>query len=488
MSRSSVRPLGFAFLLISVSFAAFAGAAAPAARGEGGIAVSPALPAGVEAVSFHGDEAISSLFRFQLDLVATAPTPALFDLLGTEVTIALGGEAPRFFSGICSRVSESSVDREFSYRAEIVPRMWLLTLQKGNRIYQDLSVLDVISGIFAENGIDADVRVTGSYPSRDYLVQYRESDFAWASRLMEEEGIYYYFEHGAAGSTVVLGDTPSTLDSLPTVVPWEGSKGKPTAGVVSWEKSQELRPGKYTVDDYSFHAPTLDLSATRTLLPAVQAGESLHRLLLPTIAEREDYEYPGGYAQRFDGVSPALPAAAQKTALIRMEAAAAGALAIRGESFAHLMSGRKFTLNGHPNANGEYLLTSVQHSAKASKAGVEYSNSFTCIPSGLPFRPERVTPRPDAPGPQSAVVTGPPGAGVHTDGLGRVKVQFHWDRQGQRNDNSSCWIRVVQQHTGGSLSLPQVGDEVLVAFEHGDIDRPIIIGRLYNGADVPPAD
>ena len=214
----------------------------------------------------------------------------------------------------------------------------------------------------------------------------------------------------------------------------------------------------------------------------------------------EIYDYPGGYSKRFDGVDPAggerpgdllkLPDEARRTAGLRMQEEAARGLAIEGVATSPaLTSGHAFVLSQHPSAAGRYLLTSIQHAARVVTAGgaALYHDTFTCIPSGLPYRPPRTTPRPVIPGTQTAYVVGPPGEEIFTDKHGRVKVQFHWDRQGQKDGNSSCWIRVAQPNAdGGSVIIPRVGWEVVVSFLEGDPDQPIIVGSLYNPDRPPP--
>jgi type VI secretion system secreted protein VgrG len=338
------------------------------------------------------------------------------------------------------------------------------------------------------------LRLVGNFPSRPYAVQRNETDFGFISRLMEEEGIFYYFTHSATGHELVIANTPQAHPTLAgPAARWTGATVKPQR-IHEWTKTQELRSGKVTLADHAFQLPDQQFVFTELIQESVAAGQVTHRLRLPGSEALEVYDFPGRYAGRFDGVDGVNPATIEDEGLraveIRVQEEAAQALVIRGSSdLGQLTSGHKFSLAGHFNADGEYVLAAVRHSARLRKgrgAGFDYQNSFTCIPAGLPFRPARVTPRPHLGGLETAFVTGPAGSEIHTDSLGRVKVQFHWDREGQHDDKSSVWLRVSQLPTGGSFAVPEVGDEVLVAFMHGDPDRPVIVGSVWNPLDPPP--
>ena len=456
-------------------------------------------------VGFSGREAISQLFDFRLDLVAANDAPVPFEaLLGQPVNVALalpsGGN--RFFGGVVSRFGQGArTGRYTSYRAEVVPALWFLTRRQASRIFQQMSVPDILKRVLA--GVDVDFQLQATYQPRDYCVQYRETDFNFVSRLMEEEGIFYFFEHTADGHRLVVADSRQSHTDVPggsAIVfdPTGGRKSAPGA-VFQWEKDQELRSGVVTLRDTNFQLPGSSLEAQATILDSVQVGTVTHRLRLGTNAGLELYDYPGDYAQRFDGIDPGggeqpgelakiLPDGV-RTAAIRMEQEALPSLQVSGASTARqLTPGHAFTLQGHFNADGRYVLTSVQHSAQAahvSSGELTYTNQFTCIPIGLPYRPPRATPRPLVSGTQTAVVVGPPGQEIFTDKYGRVKVQFHWDREGKKDARSSCWIRVARTGTGGSIVIPRIGQEVVVAFDEGDPDRPIIVGSVAD-ARVPP--
>jgi type VI secretion system secreted protein VgrG len=476
---------------------------------------TPLGPDDLLLVGFTAHEAISQLFAFQLDLIAENATDVPFDrLLGRKMTVNVTlPDAPRkrYFSGICSRISQAARDNTFtSYRAEVVPELWLLSKKAQSRIFQQVAVPDILKQVLA--GLDVAFELRGTYKARDYCVQYRETDFNFASRLMEEEGIYYYFRHTATGHTLVVADTPQGQPDLPppSQIIYEGAFGgvRDEDRVHDWEKTQELRSGQYTLWDHHFELPHKHLEAQQNIQASVTVGQVTHQLNVGNNGKLEVYDYPGEYAQRYDGIDPGggeRPADLQniftdnqRTAVLRMQEEALPGLVIRGTgNCRHFTSGYAFTLTRHFNADGKYLLTGVQHAARMpdnyragnSEVDSYYENKFTCTPFDLPFRPRRVTPKPFVQGTQTAVVVGPPGEEIFTDKYGRVKVQFHWDRQGKLDSNSSCWIRVGALWAGtqwGTIHIPRVGQEVIVDFEEGDPDRPIITGSVYNAKMMPP--
>jgi type VI secretion system secreted protein VgrG len=460
---------------------------------------TPLGPDAFQLTRLTGEEALSQLFVFKLDLVAESESVPFESIVGQEVTahLEVPGRAPRHFSGICNRFSQGS---RTMYHAEILPSVWLLTRTTRSRIFQDLSVPDILERVF--QGRNVTFQLAGNYQPRAYCIQYRESDFDFASRLMEDEGIWYFFRHESGGHTLVVADTPQAHPAVGDPLVYD-ARGEPRLGqpeVFAFEKTAELRSGKYTLRDYDFEVPSNALQAQATIQQTVQVGSVVHHLALPVNRDLELYDYPGGYAERFDGVDPGggsrpgeiakLIADAARTVQLRMQEEAATGLTLAGASvYPGLVAGYRFALTRHFDGNGEYVLTSVRHSASlpaGGGGGLEYSNSFTCIPAGLPFRPQRTTPVPVIPGPQTAFVVGPTGQEIFSDKYGRVKVQFHWDREGRRDANSSCWIRVAQPFAGGALVLPRIGWEVVVAFDEGDPDRPVILGRVYNADDPPP--
>jgi type VI secretion system secreted protein VgrG len=472
-------------------------------------------------VGFSGQEALSQLFTFFLDCMAENKTEVPFDkLLGQPigVRLELPGGKQRFFAGICSRVSQGESTQTFTdYRLEVVPALWLLTRRAQSRIFQHKNVPDILKEVL--KGLDVSYQIQGTFHPRDFCVQYRETDFNFASRLMEEEGLYYFFKHSEKGAQMVVANTPSGHPDLPTgakVTYRNLTQGPalPEDLVYDWGKSQELAPGKYTLFDHCFELPHKHLEADKPMLDSVQVGGAAHKLKVGPNGPLEIYDWPGEYAQRFDGIDKGggeQPAELQKifednkrTVEIRMQEGASGSILVQGASTCRqFVSGHKFTVatlaadatTRPQKAEGAYVLTSVSHSARLGSdyrsgdwSGFDYTNSFSCIPAALPYRPARTTPKPVVPGSQTAVVVGPKGEEIFTDKYGRVKVQFHWDREGKSDADSSCWVRVATVWAGkqwGVVHIPRIGQEVVVDFLEGDPDQPIIVGSVFNADQMP---
>ena len=463
---------------------------------------------------FSGQEAISSLFQFNLDLLAENRQNVTFDaLLGQKVAIQvmLPDNQKRYFHGIVSSFSQGGRDHLFTrYRAEMVPQFWLLTHKVQSRIFQNMTVPDILKKVL--DGLEIVWEIQGTFQPRDYCTQYRESDFQFASRLMEEEGIYYFFKHSESSHKMVIANTPQSHPDLPGTakIIYEEARGgtRDEERIYQWEKQQELRSGKYTLWDHCFELPKKHLEAEKTILETVQAGKVAHKLKVGGNDQLEIYDYPGAYAQRFDGVDPGggdrsgdvnkIFEDSTRTVGIRMQQEALLSMLISGASNCrHFVSGYKFNLTRHFNADGQYVITSCSHAAKhgfdtatgMDSSDSHYSNVFTCIPLALPFRPLRTAPRPFVRGSQTAVVVGPSGEDIFTDKYSRVKVQFHWDRQGKNNADSSCWVRVGTPWAGnqwGIIHIPRIGQEVIVDFLEGDPDQPIVVGSVYNAEQMPP--
>jgi type VI secretion system secreted protein VgrG len=430
---------------------------------------------------FTGSEGISQLFHFDLDLLSESDSIKFQDIVGKNVTLrifdAKGDE--RYWNGFISRFSQGSQDlRLIGYRAQMVPWLWFLTRTADCRIFQNKTVPDIIKKIFSDLKFqDFELRLYGDFTPRDYCVQYRETDFNFVSRLMEEEGIYYYFNHRKEKHVLILANDPAAHEACPAqkTARYDLRAGATTDDDVltAWHYQEEFRPGAWAQTDYNFETPSTSLAVTVN-------GKNSYEI----------YEYPGEHRVRADG---------DKLARIRLQEQSVPAAVSQGSgSCRHFMSGFKFALEDHyrSDLNKPYLLTAVRHAASQAdyvngSAGVElnYQNSFECIPFSTPFRPPRVTPQPFVQGCQTAVVVGPGGEEIYTDKHGRVKVQFHWDREGKKNENSSCWVRVSHPWAGkgwGSISIPRIGQEVIVDFLEGDPDQPIIIGRVYNAEQTPP--
>jgi type VI secretion system secreted protein VgrG len=436
---------------------------------------------------FSGHEALSQLFSFDLDLLSEVNAAINFDdVVGKNVTITIRhASGARFINGIVRRFSAGEVDPAFAaYRAEMVPWLWLLTQTSDCRIFQNKSVPDIITQIFRDLGFtDFKLNLVGTFEPREYCVQYRETDFNFVSRLMEQYGIFYYFEHVEGKHTLVLANKPSAHQAVtPSKVRYQGPLGAvvvPDNVVTAFTKEQEVRPSKYALTDYNFETPSVKLAVNvESVFPA------------PTGVKFEVYDYPGEYAKRNEG---------DALVRVRMEEEEVQRVLINGDSnCAQFTPGFKVDLTGHarPDFDASYVLLSISHTAVEhgydtgrGEGDHSYTNTFTCIPAAVPFRPPRVTPRPLIQGSQTAEVVGPKGEEIYTDKHGRVKVQFHWDREGKKDENSSCWIRVSHPWAGkgwGSVSIPRIGQEVIIDFLEGDPDQPIVTGRVYNGELMPP--
>jgi type VI secretion system secreted protein VgrG len=433
---------------------------------------------------FTGAEAISQLFHFDLDLLSENDSIKFQDIVGKNVTLRIfdATGAERQWNGFISRFSQSSQDRRFTaYRAQMVPWLWFLTRKSDCRIFQNQKVPDIVQKIFKELKFqDVELRLYGDFVKRDYCVQYRETDFNFVSRLMEEEGIYYFFRHEKDKHVLILANDPAAHEPCPgqetARYEFHGAGVTYDEDLVSeWRYQEEFRSGAWAQTDYNFETPSTSLAVTVN-------GKNPYEI----------YEYPGEHRIRSDG---------DKLARIRLQEQTVPSAVTQGAGWCrHFTSGFQFTLQNHyrSDANQSYLLTAVHHVASeggsyetGSGSGEEmtYRNTFECIPFSTPFRPPRITPEPFVQGCQTAVVVGPGGEEIYTDKYGRVKVQFHWDRLGKKDENSSCWVRVSHPWAGqgwGAISVPRIGQEVIVDFLEGDPDQPIIVGRVYNAEQMPP--
>lgn len=438
----------------------------------------------------RGYEGVSRLFSYELDVMAYENNSISFEaIVGQKVsiTIHLPDGTPRYISGYVSRFTQGDTDERYftHYHAQVVPWLWFLTRQQDCRIFQNLAVNDIISQVF--NLFDfKDFRLSlkNTYPQLEYCVQYRETSFNFVSRLMEEFGIFYYFDHSTQGKhTMVLADQSSTLPACPgsplSFSLQVGGLDDPEV-ISDWRVGQEVRTGKYTVTDYNFTTPATSLLANDPTVVKLSASQPL-----------ELFDYPGLYTTKDQG---------DTVAKVRMQEEEAVYMVVSGSGNCRgLMSGYSFELKNHyrGDQNTNYLVTEVRHVAssretytsKGMGAGETYSNQFTCIPASVPYRPARITPKPFVQGPQPALVVGKAGEEIWVDKYGRVIVQFYWDRLGKKNENSSCWIRTSQPWAGqnwGAMWIPRIGQEVLVSFLEGDPDRPVITGRVYNADQMPP--
>lgn len=465
---------------------------------------------------FTGHEAISQLFSFDLSVLATPTTKIAFEkLIGQQVSFGiLGGFLgldTRHFDGIAVQVAQGVTLDDFTqYEITVVPKIWKLTRTIRSFIFQHTTVPDILKTIFS--GYDVDYQIVGDFEERNYCTQYQESDFDFASRLMEEEGIYYYFQFPERGAhKLVIANTPQSHDDLPGADPsvlFDPVQGgtRDEERIYHWHKAQTWTSGKYTLWDHHFQLPGKNLEAVQPVMGSVQVGSVAHQLKLGN-ADMEVYEHPGRYAYRFDGIDKSggeKPDDLQKvftdnrrTVGIRMDQTETPALLISGTSNHRMFTaGHKFLLMRGIAPDGKYVILSVSHDASEGSfrsadedEGASYRNAFTCLPFALPYRPPRTRELPRIPGPVSGVVVGPDGEEIFTDKYGRVKVQLYWDREGEFDIDSSCWMQVATPWAGqnwGSIHIPRIGQEVLVVFLEGDPDHPVVMGSVYNPDHMPP--
>ena len=445
-----------------------------------------------------GSEMLSGLFEYRVELISEDTSIDLNTLLGTSMTIAVElppsdfvpAETYRFFNGIIAKCAHvSGTDGFAHYEFRLRPWFWLLTRTSDCRIFQNQTVPEVIKAVLSESGLnDVDYRLTDVYEPWRYCVQYNETDYSFLARLMEHEGIYYYFTHENGKHKLVLGDNISAHGHIPhyeTVpfFPAGDDQLRERDHLTLWDIERTLQPGRFATRDFNFETPDVDLLATKTL-----SGEHAN-------ANFEMYNYPGTYPSRTG--TPTLQTG-ENLVSHRIEEYAAQHEVAKGEGNAGgLATGCLFTLRGcdRVDQNREYLITDthcrITLDGYRTEGGEEFDFRIrtTAISSKQQFRPPRVTPKPMVQGPQTAIVVGPKGEEIWTDNYGRIKVQFHWDRYGEFDENSSCWIRVSQPWAGkgwGGLSIPRIGQEVVVDFINGDPDRPIVTGRVYNSRNMPP--
>lgn len=435
---------------------------------------TPLGPDRVSLKSMTGEERISGLYRYTLELAASDNSIDLSKIAGKGITVCMPRPdgTDQYLHGIVGRFTYAGAGLyDTTYRAELYPELWLLTLSSNCRIFQNKTTEQIIDHVLKEAGITSVIkRLSGAYKPRDFCVQYRETNFDFISRLMEEDGIFYFFEHDNDKHTLVLGDNFGAYGGgpEPNVIYWRTSHAGWTDEETIAECSFEEQPvtGRYKTSDYNFEMPDTDLFS------AIGAEAS----------KQEIYEYPAN-ALSIDELE-----AKSKRMLECIESSRR---ILRGTSACRaLRAGVRFTFAGHSrlDLNADYVVRRI--SLRAEKNG-SFTSTFEAQPASAPFRPARTTPRPCIHGTQTATVVGKQGDDIMTDGYGRVRVHFHWDRTGKRNETASCPVRVAQVWAGkkwGALFVPRVGQEVVVSFLDGNPDRPIIIGSVYNAAQPAPYD
>jgi type VI secretion system secreted protein VgrG len=401
------------------------------------------------------------------------------------VTAQLRNDAKRHFNGFVSRFSAGvHRGRYFAYQATVNPWLWFLTRTSDCRIFQDQTVPEIVKKVFEDHGIAKfEFKTFRTYRKWVYCVQYRESDYNFVARLLEHEGIYWYFEHTDSGHKLLLVDSQSAHDAAPACesLPYveHGAQTAPDSDCISdWRFSREVRSGKVVLTSYDFERPSTDLK--------VDAKKERSY----TMSDYEVFDFQGDYIQKSDG---------KQSADDRMDELQTPFQSLHGASNAQgIEVGRLLKLTKHPRAdqNAQYLITALQVSAQvdayeSGNTAGEFRCDFAAIPAGQQFRPARRTPKPFVQGPQTAVVVGPSGEELFTDKYGRVKLHFHWDRYSKKNEKSSCWVRVSHPWAGknfGAMHVPRIGQEVVVDFLEGDPDQPLITGRIYNAEQMPPWD
>ncbi len=448
-------------------------------------------------VGFTGKEELSHLFSFHLDLASEDWEIDLNAVVGQPAALTIKSvEGERTIHGIVSWMEGGGKGEKFApYKATLVPEVWLLSRLYRSRIFQKMTVRDIVQEVMKSVGISTSrfrFALKRTLPAREYCVQYRETDWDFISRLLEEEGIFYFFEQKDKETVLVMGDSPDAVVAIgkPEKIPFrEPSAVAGKEAVFEFRFAQELRSGKYALKDYNFTRPDV-----------LVEGEAK--------AKRDDkleiYDYPGYYVvAEAGGASDAekfksgdLTTLGKDLAQIRLEEEQALRRRAEGLSLCRrFLPGFFFELADHSRFSGKYLLVSVTHTGSqpavpaAGAPKVTYQNQFACIPNDVVFRPARITPKPLVKGVQNAWVTGPKGEEIYTDSYGRVKVQFPWDREGKKDDKTSSWVRVSSAWAGkgwGAVYIPRIGWEVLVDFVEGDPDRPIIVGSVYNGSNMPP--
>jgi type VI secretion system secreted protein VgrG len=430
--------------------------------------------------SFQGEEGVSQPFRYTLQMLSENLSLDLQGLLTKPLvlTFKLPKEQERHIHGNINRIAqlENTEDGLAAYEAEVVPWLWFLSLFTDCCIFQNLNAKEIIEQLFTARGFrDFEFDLQGDPPKREYCVQYRETDLNFVSRLLEEEGIYYYFEHTEEKHKLLLSDKKQAFDSCPKQKTAQYGLGNPTHEddrVSSLQRESRVHTAMVSLNDYNFKQPNLGLLSQS---PKLQPGEI--------------YDYPGKHETKAGG---------ERFATIRLEEQEVQNLTFSGDSTCRgFQSGYKFELKEHSldDLNDEYAILSLHHSGRNpsyrsdSGASFMYRNRFRAIQADVTFRPPRLSAKPVIEGSQTALVVGKSGEEIWVDPFGRVKVQFYWDREGKKDENSSCWIRVSHTFAGknwGAIHLPRIGQEVIVSFLDGDPDRPIITGRVYNGEQMPP--
>jgi type VI secretion system secreted protein VgrG len=431
-----------------------------------------------------GEERVNDLFSFELEMLSPRMSIEAPELLGKQVTFSItSAHKTRWFTGIVSRfVAANAISRTHRvYRAQVVPEAWLLTRRADCRIFQNKSVPDIISEVLSDAGLKAYEAVgLKSHPPHEYCVQYNETDFAFISRLMEEEGIFYLFKHSHGDLSMVLtDDTSAYFDIEESQIEVRPISPDTVDAVQTWERQNNFIPLQWAHTDYDFEAPSKDLLAITRSVVSLQRG-----------GKWEIFDWRGDYREKDRG---------RDLGKKRIEAHEAGYTVVEGGGTCRFFApGGKFTIKRcdvESEQGKKWVCAAVYHTAVdtthlAGSPGVPtYGNSFSCVPDTTLLRSPQKTPCPSIPGAQTALVVGPSGEEIYTDKYGRIRVQFYWDRKGKKDEKSSCWIRVAHNWAGkqwGVIFTPRIGMEVLVEFLEGNPDNPLVTGCVYNAEYMPP--
>ena len=420
--------------------------------------------------AMEATEGISEMFKLTLHMRSLSSDLDASKMIGNAVTVTMkipdGPE--RYFNGIATRFIQSGGEDGLAhYTAEVVPKLWLLTLSSDRAIYQAKTIPDIIKAVLGDFGITFETKLTGTYTALDYCVQHDETSLAFISRLMESVGIFYFFTFKDGAHTMVLADASTAhvacTDAAKVRFFPESGSDHMIDTIASFELENRLVTQKHSLGDY-------DPSKPSTALDANASG---------SLGKGELLEWPGKHFTL---------AAGNARAKLRVEASQLQAQELRGNGYVYpFTAGTKFTLSGHfrTSLNSTYVIRRVQHFARNDM----YRNRFEAFLATVPFRPQRLTPLPRVAGSQTALVVGPANEEIWTDKDGRVKVQFYWDRVGKKDEKSSCWVRVAQSAAGkgfGTLFMPRIGQEVVISYIDADPDRPLITGSVYNGENATP--
>lgn len=445
-----------------------------------------------------GSEQLGRLFEYRVQLLSEKNDIKIADVLGKNmgISVDLPSGEKRLFNGIVTRFCSTGWQGNFStYEAIIHPWLWLLTRTANCRIFQEMTVLDIVKEV-CNNGVyggiaELDVsHLTGNYEAMNYCVQYRETDFNFVCRLLEQEGIYFFFTHLGEKHTMVLADSYSAHTDIPdyVAVKFRGDANREKVGkesVHSWYAGGEIQASNYVLNDFDFERAAASTSGSLLVKKNMPAAYSQPAY--------EQFDYPGGYNKAAAGTA---------IAGARIESVHGQCEQIRAQTSARgLFPGGLFGLVEHPreDQNRKYLVTSARYEMVINdyetnddaSGDQTFQCDLTAVGKEHNYRPERITPKPFVQGPQTAMVVGKAGEEIWTDKYGRIKVQFHWDREGKEDEKSSCWVRVAQSWSGkrwGTMFIPRIGMEVVVEFLEGDPDRPLVTGCVYNSDTMPPYD